>query len=81
MSLANACFVIVIVSVVMEATSLASGPRDSGAMNRFLSRLRRNFTKGLSLVRSQGSVVVCRAMVALGRVRAAALEVDRVWME
>lgn len=79
MSLANAGFVIV--CVVMEATSLASGPRDSGAMNRFLSRLCCNFTKGLSLVRSQGSVVICRAMVGLSRVRAAALEVDRVWRE
>ena len=79
MSLANGCFVIV--SVVMEATSLASGPRHSRAMSRFLSRLRRNFTKGFSLVRSQGSAMVCRAMVALSRVRAAALEVDRIWMK
>lgn len=79
MSLANSSFLIV--SVVLEATSLASGPRDSGAMNRFLGRFCCNFTKGLSLVRSQGSVIVCRAMVALSRVRAAALEVDRVWME
>lgn len=70
-----------IVCVVMEATSLASRPRDSGAMKRFLSRLCRNLTKGLSLVRSQGSVVICRAMVGLSRVRAAALEVDRVWTE
>lgn len=78
MSLVNACFVIV--CVAMEATSLASRPRDLRAMNRFFSRLRRNFTKGLSLVRSQGSVG-CRAMETLGRVRAAALEVDRVWMK